>query len=104
MNLSNNKNLLIALGAIVLIAVVYLTFLSDPAPAPDLMVETAAGSSAELFFVNLAGTLDPIAFDTQVLTDPRFTSLVDIRTAIVPEASGRPDPFAPIAGLPRTTQ
>ena len=98
MTASNNKTLIIALGIIVLAAVAYLTLFNKPDTTPDLGFEVAAGSEAELFFVNLAGALEPIAFDATVLTDPRFTSLVDISTAIVPETAGRPDPFAPLPG------
>lgn len=64
----------------------------------DAALTTAAGtaSDAELSFITLVSKLDPIVFDTTVLSDPRFTTRQDIRTAIVPEASGRNDPFAPI--------
>ncbi len=92
----NNQTLLIGLGALVLVAVAYLTFFNKPDDTADIESQPVADSSAELYFVNLAGTLDPIAFDTQVLSDPRFTALIDISTAIVPENRGRTDPFAPI--------
>jgi hypothetical protein len=54
--------------------------------------------------VNLVGTLDPIAFDTTIFSDPRFNALVDLKTAIVDEPIGRPDPFAPIPGVSATQQ
>lgn len=56
----------------------------------------ATANDAELSFITLVSKLDPIVFDTSVLSDPRFTSRQDIRTAIVPETAGRRDPFAPI--------
>ncbi len=55
-------------------------------------------SDQEQDFLTLVGQLDPIVFDTSLLTDPRFTTRTDISTTIVPEVSGRSDPFAPIAG------
>lgn len=68
-------------------------------------VTAAAGASdAELTFVNLAGQLDPIDFDTTLLSDPRFSALVDIRTPILPESVGRTDPFAPISGVAPSAQ
>ncbi len=99
--MKGNNTLLIGLGVLVLIAVAYLTFFNKPDETADLASDSIADSAAELYFVNLAGTLDPIAFDTQVLADPRFVSLVDLSTAIVPENRGRIDPFAPIAGAAR---
>src|SRR4051812_22867094 len=95
--LAKNKGIIIGLGAIVVLAVIYLVFF-DKAPTADLSTETS-GSPAELYFVNLAGELDTISFNTTVLSDARLNALIDIRTAILPETSGRPDPFAPISGV-----
>lgn len=61
-----------------------------------LTTTTGAASDAEFSFITLVSKLDPIVFDTSVLSDPRFMGRQDIRTAIVPETSGRKDPFAPI--------
>jgi hypothetical protein len=72
----------------------FFFFHSDSGPAVTATAGTA--SDAELSFITLVSKLDPIVFDTSVLSDSRFTSREDIRTAIVPEASGRKDPFAPI--------
>jgi hypothetical protein len=58
----------------------------------------APASSAELDFVNLAGQIDTISFDPAIFSDPRFTRLTDIHTIVVPEASGRRDPFAILSG------
>lgn len=94
MTLFKNKNVMMGIGAVVLIALGYY-FFGPSAPAADLSVGAAA-NPAELLFINLAGQLDSIAFKDGFLIDPRFRALVDIRTAILPESSGRPDPFAPI--------
>jgi hypothetical protein len=51
-------------------------------------------SPAETTFVNLATQLEPLGFDTAILSDPRFMALVDIHTAVIPESAGRRDPFA----------
>lgn len=94
MSLFKNKNMMLGLGAAALIAVGYLLF-GGESDVADLTVGDTA-SPAELLFIDLAGQLDPIAFNGGVLSDSRFFSLVDIRTAIIPETSGRPDPFAPL--------
>lgn len=72
----------------------FFFFNSDTGPA--VTTTTGTASDAELSFITLVSKLDPIVFDTSVLSDARFTSRENIRTAIVPEASGRKDPFAPI--------
>ncbi len=96
--LSSHKNIVIGLAVVIIAAVVYLIVWGGGSPTPDLTA-SAGGSAAELYFVNLASELDGISFDTSVLRDPRFVALIDIRTAILPEDSGRPDPFAPIPGV-----
>lgn len=74
----------------------YYFFFFNSNSSPALTTTAGTASDAELSFITLVSKLDPIVFDTTVLSDPRFTSRQDIRTAIVPEASGRTDPFAPI--------
>lgn len=74
----------------------YYFFFFNSGTGSTLTTTAGTASDAELSFITLVGKLDPIVFDTSVLSDPRFTSRENIRTAIVPEAAGRKDPFAPI--------
>lgn len=74
----------------------YYFFFFNSSSGAALTTTAGTASDAELSFITLVSKLDPIVFDTTVLSDPRFTTRQDIRTAIVPEASGRKDPFAPI--------
>jgi hypothetical protein len=97
MNLAKNKNLFIGIGVIVIAAIAYFIFFNNDATA-DITTNSSPSSAAELYFVNLAGELGTISFNTKILSDPRFSALVDIQTVVVPEVSGRPDPFAPIPG------
>ena len=87
-------------GALLLGA--YLLFFNTNSTGSAITEENAPASAAEVTFLNLASKTDSITFDTTVLTDPRFTSLVDTRTSIVPVPQGRRDPFSPIAGLNST--
>lgn len=91
-----NRNTVIALviGIVLLGAAAYLLFFKSP--TDGLVVTASPTSPAESTFVNLASKLEPLGFDTSVLSDPRFTALRDIHTTIVPETAGRRDPFAPI--------
>lgn len=93
-----NKNTIIAviIGILVLGVAAYMLFFKSDSSA---VTSTEPTTPAETTFVNLAAQLQPLKFDTSVLSDPRFISLTDIHTAIVPELSGRKDPFAPIPGL-----
>lgn len=74
----------------------YYFFFFNSSSGAALTASAGTASDAELSFITLVSKLDPIVFDTTVLSDPRFTDRQDIRTAIVPEAAGRKDPFAPI--------
>ena len=76
----------------------YLFLGSGDEQAPIVSPQGAAGSVAEIRFSSLAAQLNGLSFETGILSDERFLSLVDIRTAVVPEAAGRADPFAPLAG------
>lgn len=74
----------------------YYFFFFNSSTDAALTSSTTSVSGAEMSFVTLVTKLDPIVFDTSVLADPRLTARQNIRTAIVPETSGRRDPFAPI--------
>lgn len=93
-----NQKLILAIVTIVLGLVVpgYLLMSKGDGTATDTDVVTssAPSSEAEVVFRNLIAQLTPLTFDTSIGTDPRFTSLVDLHTAIIPEQKGRRDPFA----------
>jgi hypothetical protein len=95
MHFSRKTLLTIASAAIVVIGGFYYFFFlakdSSTVLAPD-----APASAAETSFIGLVGQLGSVEFDTHVLDDARFNALVDIRTPIVPETSGRKDPFGPL--------
>jgi hypothetical protein len=98
MPISRTTGIAIALGLILLAAAAYL--LMRPADAPSVTTTGGApGSEAEAVFLSLTSQLDPVTFDTTILKDARFAALVDIRTAILPEPSGRSDPFGPLPGV-----
>jgi hypothetical protein len=96
---SKTKIIVVVLGVAVLLGVIYLMFFNNSSDT-SAVSETggAATSPAQVNFLNLLSQIQPVTFDTTILSDPRFTSLVDIHTAILPEAVGRKDPFAPLPG------
>ena len=62
----------------------------------DVVEASIPSSEAEAVFLSLTSQLEPLSFDTSILSDARFVALVDLHTAILPEPQGRRDPFAPL--------
>jgi hypothetical protein len=46
-----------------------------------------------------ASELQSISFKTDIFDDTRFTSLIDLTTAVTDEQKGRLDPFAVVPGV-----
>jgi hypothetical protein len=69
---------------------------STPAPAKEgaLTEDSTPAATAERQFLSLVASLEPTHLDTKLLSDARFTSLSDIREPVLPEATGRLNPFA----------
>ena len=77
----------------------YLLFFNTNGNTSALSAEGAPASDAEVTFLSLATKADSITFNLSILSDPRFTSLIDTRTNVVPVPEGRKDPFAPVPGV-----
>lgn len=90
--------ILIVLGLVVLGAIAYLLF-GQGETDPAVVITDTTVTERELVFINLTAQIEPIKFESEILTDPRFLALQDLRTAVVPETEGRPDPFAPLSGI-----
>lgn len=96
MNLSRKNLLTLICAAVVLIGGAYYFFFFTDSGEDTVISAGAPASEAEVSFIALVGQLGPIEFDTRILDEPRFTNLVDIRTTIIDEPKGRPDPFGPL--------
>lgn len=101
MALSKNTTITIAAAIVVAGAVAYFLWMRPTEPDSVTIADFGPASTAQATFLTLAGQIQPISFDASVLTDARFLSLVDMKTAILPEESGRSDPFAPLPGVAR---
>lgn len=101
MHLTKSNIILSVAAGLTLLAAVYYYFFYNKDTGPAVTT-SAPASSAELDFVNLTGQIANISFDPKIFSDPRFTRLVDIHTVVVPEATGRRDPFANLAGAAAT--
>lgn len=96
--------LFILLALIVIGAVAWYAF-SSAGSAPSLTTSATAGgsgtSTADAQLVATLLQLRTVTLNSTIFSDPAFESLQDFSTQIVPEPSGRPDPFAP---LPQNAQ
>jgi hypothetical protein len=96
MHMSRKNILTFAAALIVLLGGFYYFFFIASSSDETVLTSGAPASEAEISFITLVSQLDPIAFDTRLLSDSRFMGLVDIRTEVVPEPVGRTDPFGPL--------
>lgn len=97
MTINRPTGILIFIGILVLAAAAYL--IMNGKQQDVLTASGTPSSAAEMQFLSLTQQIDPVEIDTAILADPRFQRLIDIRTDILPEASGRQDPFAPLPGI-----
>lgn len=97
MKISSNT-LLIILTAVVVAGGAYWYFFVDSGNQPPL-TSGMSENQAQMQFQTLVSQLQPVSFDTSIFSDARFHALRDLTTPISPEPAGRPDPFAPIAGI-----
>jgi len=92
------SNGLIILASLIVAAGAYWYFFTDTGNEAPLTAEGTVESPSQTQFRTLVSQLQPISFNTGIFSDVRFNALVDLSTPISPEPSGRPDPFAPLAG------
>lgn len=92
-----SKTIPIIISALVVAAGLYWYFFTGTGNEPSLTVTTSENSSQTKFKLLISEL--PTSFNTAIFSDPRFNALVDLTTQISPESSGRPDPFAPVAGV-----
>ena len=97
MKLDSNTILLIV-ATLVVAAGAYWYFFTGTGNEPPLTT-TSPQSERQLQFKILVSELQPISFNTDIFSDARFASLVDLTTPVSPEVSGRLDPFAAIPGV-----
>lgn len=95
------KNLFIALGITLILGLAYFFFFSkgDKDITGDLLFDSslsAADKSERILADTQRIGLYKIEAHDDVLTDPRFESLIDRRVQIPDVSTGRSNPFAPL--------
>lgn len=96
--ISRTAIVIVIVALLLLGAAAFLLFGEDARGTAITAENVGPASGAEQVFITLTGKIDPVELDTSILEDERFKRLQDIRTPIIPEASGRIDPFAPLGG------
>ena len=91
----NSNTIFLIIATLIVAAGAYWYFFTGTGNQPPLTAMSATSNQAQMQFQSLVSELQPISFDTAIFENPRFMALVDLTTPIQPEASGRPDPFAP---------
>lgn len=98
-----SKSLIIGVVVIIVIVIIYFYMSGSSSSSSNSLLqgEDVSGIGAnELMLLNQIKSLH---IDTTLFKDPAYTSLVDYTVAITPENVGRPNPFAPIPGMPIST-
>lgn len=88
------KNLMFALGLVIVIFLGYQVFLAKPS-LEDSVVTGQAEAETQAFLARL-NEIRSIDIDDTFFTDIRFVSLVDFRVELEDEPAGRENPFAPV--------
>ena len=96
--MKSNSTIFIIITALVLAAGAYWYFFTGTGNESPLTT-TIKENQPQTQFKTLVSELQSISFDPGIFSNPNFTALTDLATQVTPEASGRPDPFAPIPGV-----
>jgi hypothetical protein len=92
---------LIIIGLIIIAAFFAYSFFFAAKPEAALSsTAPTASNSVDQDLITLLLQLRAIKLDNSIFTNPVFTSLQDFSQALVPEAVGRTNPFAPL-GAPQ---
>ncbi len=94
----SSKNIGLGIAVLVVLGGAYWYLFASSTDGTDIpLYAVNAMSPAESRFLQLGNELKPIRFNTSILTDERFLSLIDISATVTAEAMGREDPFVPTA-------
>jgi hypothetical protein len=94
----NSNTILLIISTLLVAGAAYWYFFTGTGNQAPLTTGIAE-NQAQVQFKMLVSELQPISFDTSIFTDPRFAALVDLATPVLPETSGRLDPFAVISDV-----
>ncbi|MCX6715965.1 MAG: hypothetical protein NT077_03030 [Candidatus Taylorbacteria bacterium] len=95
-----SKKTIIAIVVIVVLALVYFYFAGGETTSTNSMLLGAESNSVGAAELSLLNQMKSLRIDTTLFSDPAYISLVDYSTKITAQNVGRPNPFAPVPGVP----
>lgn len=99
---SSKKTIIVVVIAIIVLALVYFYF-SSATPVADIStLETQSANADGARVLNLLNQIQSLHIDTKIFESPAYLSLVDYSVEIPEISVGRPNPFAPLSGVPTT--
>jgi hypothetical protein len=96
--MKSNSTIFLIITTLVLAGGAYWYFSVQTDGTESPLTGTIQENQTQTQFKMLVSQLQSISFDTSIFTDPNFMALINLATPVMPEASGRPDPFASIPG------
>ncbi len=99
----SRKTLIVAIVAIIILALVYFYF-SGGAATPDASstLQTQSANVVGTRVLSLLNQIKSLRIDTSIFKDQAYQTLVDYAVEIPELPVGRPNPFAPLPGVPTT--
>ncbi len=94
-----SKKTIIFIIVILVLGLVYFYFAGGETPATTLLTGVGSGGVGAIE-LSLLNQMKSLQIDTSFFKDPAYQSLVDYSVAITPQSVGRPNPFAPLPGVP----
>ncbi len=98
-NTKSSGNMFIVIGVIIAIGVAGYLYISRDQSSDELLVSTLPGqqaTSVDAELLSALGRLKNIQLNDNIFKSPLWLSLVDSGKTLVPQDSGRVNPFAPL--------
>ena len=96
MTFISQHKLIIIIAVIVVAGGVWYGLSGSTSSSPALITTTSVGGDADQELVSTLLALRAVKLEGTIFSDPAFVNLKDFSTQIIPEAVGRPNPFAPL--------
>ncbi len=99
-----SKKTIIIIAAIIIISIVgYFYYMGGQTTSSSTLEVSKDTTDAQIAGQRVLGLLNQIRslkIDTSLFKDPLYLTLIDYAVDVPPQEIGRPNPFAPIPGMP----
>jgi hypothetical protein len=94
--LKENKSLIIGVVGVIVLFGMYFKFFRNTTPTTALVSDSSIADSGASELVSLLLELRSLKLDPAIFSSQAFQALKDFSVELVPEPTGRRNPFAPI--------